>query len=178
MTKIAYAGNALLLAVLTAGICLVNFYPGTTGKKEPGLLGDGDVTLDMYGWKKAATAFNRLYTQNRKEHVTQTTFIISEKWFPGAHIDNYIAQPAQLDFIAIGDTNDIHTYAWLNSCRKQIRSGDDAYFITTSNNFQSPYEKYDTLFKTIGRAYIIPIDRNGKAAKNILVYLLKGYRQK
>lgn len=176
--KVAYTANGLLLAVLAAGVLAVNFYPGTTGKKETGLLGDGDVTLDMYGWKKKAAAFKELYTQNKKEHITQTTFIISNKWFPGAHIDNYIAQPLQLDFIAIGDTNDIHTYAWLNKYRKQLQPGDDAYFITASNNFQNPYQTYKGLFAIIGKPTVIPVDRNGRPAKNIFVYLMKGYGQK
>lgn len=176
--KLALAANGLLLVILAAGLLAVNFYPGTTGKKETELLGDGDVTLDMFGWEKTAAAFNRLYHQNKKEHITQTTFIISNKWFPGAHIDNYIAQPLGLDFIAIGDTNDIHTYAWLNNYRKKLHTGDDAYFITSSSNFQSPYEKYNKLFTTISKPYILPITRNGKPAKNIFVYLMKGYRQK
>lgn len=176
--KLARAANILLSAILAAGVLAVNFYPGTTGKKESELLGDGDVTLDMFGWKKTAAAFSRIYHQNKKEDSTHTTFIISNKWFPGAHIDNYIAQPQQLDFIAIGDTNDIHTYAWLNKYRKQLQPGDDAYFITASNNFQNPYQMYKGLFATIDNPTVIPVRRNGKPAKNIFVYLMKGYGQK
>ncbi len=174
----SYTGNILLATALTAGIIVVNFYPGTMGKKETALLGDGDVTLDMYGWKEAAEKFNALYKSNRQNKITVTSFIISNKWFPGAHIDNYIAQPLQLDFIALGDTNDIHTYAWLNAYREKLKAGDDAYFITASNNFQNPAEKYAGLFENYAVPDTIHIKRGGKPAKNILVYLLKNYRQK
>lgn len=175
---LSYSGNILLTTVITAGILVVNFYPGTMGKKERSLLGDGDVTLDMYGWKEAAEKFSVLYNSNKAKNVRATDFIISNKWFPGAHIDNYIAQPLHLDFIALGDTADIHTYAWLNGYRKKLHRGDDAYFITFSNNFQNPSIKYAGDFEIYGQPDTICFKRGGKPVKNMLVYLLKNYRQK
>jgi 4-amino-4-deoxy-L-arabinose transferase-like glycosyltransferase len=178
LKKIAVSSCLLLAILAAAGICVINYYPGTMGKKETGLLGDGDVTLDMYGWKTAAAQFSKLYTQNKKNQVTNTDFIIAGKWFPGSHIDNYIAQPLALNFMALGDTSDIHTYAWLNNYHKQLQAGDDAYFITASNNYQNPYEKYDKLFSTIERRDSIPILRNGKTAKYFFVYLMRGFQKR
>lgn len=176
--NISYAAIIFLTGMITAGLLAVNFYPGTAGKKDIVLLGDGDFTLDMYGWKETAKKFNALYSRSKEKNITTTSFIISNKWFPAAHIDNYIAQPMHLDFIALGDTGDIHTYAWLNNYRKQLQQDDDAWFITTSNNFQNPEEKYAGIFKTISKPDTITIKRSGLPAKNILIYLLKSYRQK
>jgi hypothetical protein len=164
------------LVVTAAGIMLINFMPGTIGKKDIAVLGDGDFTLDMYGWKEIKNKFKTIQDANIKNNVSTTSFVINNKWFPGAHIDNYIAQPLHLNFIAIGELNDIHTYAWLNQYRKKIQRGNDAYFITVSNNFYSPDNKYKILFEKILSPIIIPQYRNGKIVRNVYIYLCKNYK--
>jgi Dolichyl-phosphate-mannose-protein mannosyltransferase len=52
VSKSLTAAMALLLTIIIGGIMLINFAPGTLGKKDAAVLGDGDFTLDMYGWKK------------------------------------------------------------------------------------------------------------------------------
>ncbi len=165
-----------LCIIITAGMLIINFIPGTIGKKDTIQLGDGDFTLDMYGWREAKKVFEKIYTADIASGKTSTTFIISNKWFPGAHIDNYIAQPLKLDFIAIGELNEIHTYAWLNQYRKKIKKGDDAYFIMLSDNYADPEEKYKELFEKINKPVIIPQFRSGNPARNISVYLCKNYK--
>jgi hypothetical protein len=44
--------------------------------------------------------------------------------------------PQQVNFVAIGDTNDIHQYAWINSERKKLKEGDDVYCIVPSHNYE------------------------------------------
>jgi hypothetical protein len=152
--------------------------PGTMGKKNIADLGDGDVTLDMYGWQQIKKVFKSLYEADIKSGNTNTSFIINNKWFPGAHIDNYIAQPLQLNFTAVGELNDIHTYAWLNEYRKKLQPGDDAYFITVSNSFSDPVKLYSTLFEKINAPVVIAQFRGRKPARNIFIYLLKNYKVK
>lgn len=176
LQQFTYLSGIFLLLIVIAGMVLINFMPGTIGKKDINSLGDGDATLDMYGWTELQKTFKQNYEEDIKAGITSTSFIISNKWFPGAHIDNYIAQPLLLDFIALGELNDIHTYAWLNNCRKKIKPGDDAYFITLSNSFSDPVKLYNTLFEKINEPVIITQFRNGKPARNILIYLLKKYR--
>lgn len=166
-----FAGTIAFVAII-----LINFYPGTTGKKEPEKLGRNDVTLDMYNWGFFKDAFKKLRDKDIREGRTSTTFIINNKWFPGAHIDNYIAQPLQLDFIAVGALHDIHTYAWLNKQRKGLKTGDDAYFITFSNSFKDPEELYKDSFGKINPPVTVTQYRGGKPARNMLVYLLEDYK--
>lgn len=176
--KLPYAASLLLFLIVFSGLLLVNYFPGTIGKQEKETLGSGDFTLDMYGWKELAHEFGQLRQQHISAGISDTSFIISNKWFPGAHIDNYVAQPLGLDFLAIGQLEDIHTYAWLNRYRKQLKSGDDAYFITFSNNFSDPNPLYSHLFRKITKAVTIPQLRNGKPVRNILIFLLMDYRGK
>ncbi|MEO7769073.1 MAG: glycosyltransferase family 39 protein, partial [Ferruginibacter sp.] len=171
-------GAAILLLIVTiTGLLFINYLPGTIGKKsEPGL-GDGDFTLDIYGWRQVEKEFKKVQGADIASGATSTTFILSNKWFPGAHIDYYVAQPSHMDFIAIGELIDIHTYAWLNNYRKKIRWGDDAYFITVSNYFCDPKQQYKGLFKEVTVPVIITQMRAEKPVRNIYIYLLKNYQR-
>jgi hypothetical protein len=81
-----------------------------------------------------------------------------------------------LDFVALGNLDDIHTYEWLNHYRKKLKIGDDAYFITVSNNFTNPHDLYKTQFEKINEPTIIKQFRNHKPVRNMYVYLMKGYK--
>ncbi|MEJ0102968.1 MAG: hypothetical protein WDO19_10590 [Bacteroidota bacterium] len=43
---------SLTAAIIVFAIAFINFFSGTQGKKETPFIGDGDFTLDMYGWRK------------------------------------------------------------------------------------------------------------------------------
>jgi len=176
--KLPYVATLLLFLIVFSGVVLVNYFPGTIGKQEKETLGSGDFTLDLYGWQDLAHEFKLLRQRNISAGISNTSFIISNKWFPGAHIDNYVTQPLGLSFIAIGNLDNIHTYAWLNHYRKPLKNGDDAYFITLSNNYANPNLQYSHLFRKITKSVSIPQLRNGKPVRNMLIYLLKDYRGK
>lgn len=178
LRRIAFSALLFLYVMVIVGIVMINFMPGTIGNKDPKALGDGDFTLELYGWPGVKTEFKKIHDADKKDGVTKTDFIISNKWFPAAHIDNYIAQPLHLNFIAIGGLNDIHTYAWLNEYRKKIQKGDDAYFITFSNDFCDPVQKYHDLFESIDQRDTIQQQRGGKPVRNVFIYLMKNYKGK
>jgi hypothetical protein len=178
LSKVVFYAIYLILGVIFVGIVAINFYPGTFGAKNEDTLGQGDVTLDMYDWDYFKTEFNKIQEKNRVEKRISTNFIINNKWFPGSHIDNYIAQPLGLNFVALGTLGDIHTYEWLNKYRPSLKQGDNAYFITVSNNFSNPNEIYDDKFKKINSPTIIKQFRNNKPTRNMLVYLMEEYKGK
>lgn len=167
----------LVLFISIIGTIAINFYPGTmSNKTATNEIGKNDTTLDMYNWSYFKDEFNTIYNKNKNTNYTQTTFVINNKWFPGSHIDNYIAQPLHLDFIAIGNINDIHTYHWLNTYRKKINLGDDAYYITFSNYYSDPHTIYKNSFKKINKPTIVKQFRNGKHVRNMFVYLMEDYQ--
>ncbi|QZK91474.1 glycosyltransferase family 39 protein [Flavobacterium sp. CHNK8] len=173
--KSVYSSCILISVIAVAGILTIDFYPGTIGSKDESSLGKKDFTLDMYDWKFFKTEFKKVRDKDLQSGLTKTNFILNNKWFPGAHIDNYIAQPLGLDFIALGKLEDIHTYAWLNTYREQLKTGDDAYFITVSNSFSDPKKLYQKSFKKINAPIVIRQFRNKKPTRNMLVYLLEDY---
>lgn len=176
--KLVYSACVLISTIAILGILLINFYPGTLGKKDEESLGRKDFTLDMYDWDFFKIEFKKIHDKDLQSGRTKTAFIVNNKWFPASHIDNYIAQPLALNFIALGQLEDIHTYAWLNTYRKKLKKGDDAYFITVSNTFSDPNELYSKNFKKINPPIIVKQYRNNKPTRNMLVYLLEDYQGK
>lgn len=176
LPKSVIASGILICVVLVAGPLAINHFPGTMGKTADDNLGLFDATLDMYNWKFFESEFETIRKNDIQTKKTNTTFIINNKWFPAAHIDNYIAQPLKLDFVAMGTLEDIHTYSWLNQNRKQLKIGDDAYFITFSNSFSNPDELYSKKFVKINNPIIVTQYRNHLPARKMLVYLLEKYK--
>lgn len=175
LQKLVTGSAYLIVSVCFLGIIVIQFFPGTLGNKTDKKLGEGDVTIDMYDWAFFKEEINKIQQSDKKYHRTQTNFIVSNKWFPAAHIDHYIAQPLQMDLTVIGELQDIHTYYWLNQYRKQLKTNEDAYFITFSSNFKDPNEKYSSMFKKINKPRIIKQYRGEKPVRNMLVYLMEDY---
>jgi 4-amino-4-deoxy-L-arabinose transferase-like glycosyltransferase len=174
--KPLFIATALLATTITAGIIVINFMPGTLGKKDKTFLGDGDFTLDMYGWNNLKKEVQQILQQDLQTGtMAKDAVIISNKWFPAAHIDYYVAMPLQKDVIAIGDTGDIHQYAWINNKRKILQAGDDAYCIAPSNNYVDVKAVYAAYFATILKAEIIEQKRNGTVCRRFYIWRLKNF---
>ncbi len=162
--------------IITAGVVAINFYPGTIGKKTEHSFGDGDFTLDMYGWQTIKNDFEKIVQKDKQAgYMNEHTVIVSNKWFPAAHIDYYIALPLKMDLAAIGDTNEIHQYAWLNRQRKQLAKGDNAYCIVPSENDLNVKEYYAPYFEMVSDPVIIEQKRMGGICRRVSIYYLRGY---
>jgi hypothetical protein len=176
MPRQLLTASSFQLLVIAAGILLINFMPGTLGKKDNLILGEGDFTLDMYGWRKFEKAVKRtIQTDLRSGIMRKDAVIISNKWFPASHVDYYVAMPMQKDLLAIGDTNDIHQYAWINNKRKKLHPGDDAYCIVPSNYYFDPKELYAPFFSIILPPQIIEQRRGGKICRYFYIWRLKNF---
>jgi len=179
MPKSLLVAGAFQLLVITAGILLVNFLPGTMGKKENKYLGEGDFTLDMYGWKDLKTPFKKIAEADiQSGAMKKDAFIICNKWFPAAHIDYYVAMPLGKELVTIGDTSDIHQYAWINNERNKLKPGDDAYCIVPSNYYTDAKTFYTAYFETIVLTQIIEQKRNGRACRYFYIWRMKNFKAK
>ncbi len=131
--------QAVLVAVVFLGLIAIHWFPSRLGSTSEEELGSNDVTLDMNGWKQFSAKFDSLYQSDKHNGLMKThSFMISDYWFPAAHLDYYVARPAGIPFVAIGGLNGIHHYAWLNTNRPFLRKGDDAYFIYPTNYYGPP----------------------------------------
>jgi Dolichyl-phosphate-mannose-protein mannosyltransferase len=168
-------GIILQLVVMTAGVWAVNFYPGTLGSnKNTDTMGEGDATLDMYGWRNFAASFDSLKKADIAAGLMKADAgIVCNKWFPAAHIDYYVAQYKKPMVTGIGDLYDLHHYQWLNSRRDTVARGGDAWCIVPSNNSFNVEQHYSPFFMHIERAASIPCYRNNTIARYFFIYRLR-----
>ncbi|NIJ54534.1 ThuA domain-containing protein [Dyadobacter arcticus] len=168
------ASSALILFVILAGLPLIHLYPGTMGKKSFPNIGNGDATLDLYGWDALLPSFKKIReTDIAGKVMSPDAPIVVHKWFPGAHLYYYVAYPLGMNLLGMGKLSDLHKFQWLNQRYDAILPGDNAYYISPSNNFTDPVAIYGDQFKTYEKAATIVQKRNGATARNWFVYRLK-----
>ena len=137
-------------------------------------MGEGDFTLDMYGWKDFAKSFEKIYTNNLSADSNHhNTAILSNKWFPAAHIEQYVAGPLQLPVFVAGSLENIHQYKWINEEQGSMKDSVCLYVIIPSNYYFDIREFPVLKDKTPATIYTIPQKRNGKLARVFKVYYFK-----
>jgi hypothetical protein len=163
---------AIVMYLFLLGLGTLQINTGIIGLKtdsEPVYPGENDITLDMYGWKQAREKFTKFLTKEGiSERDHQQLAIVTNKWFPAAHLDYYIAHPLNIKLIALGSIEIIHKYYWINKTRK-INETDRVFYITDSRNYHGPEDFASCFTKIIPKDTLI-IDRNHKAVKYIYIY--------
>ncbi|MBI9032986.1 MAG: glycosyltransferase family 39 protein [Bacteroidales bacterium] len=173
------AALGLLALVLILGIGQIQFgFMDSLMRKgiDDQSLGKYDVTLDMYGWDQIQEPFAQLVKSDiEKGLMDSNSVIISNKWFPAAHLDYYVATPLNMNLLCIGSLIDIHKYDWINKDRGGFKKGMNAYFLTTSTQFYDPLIKsrYIKYFNSIELADTIKIVRSNRHVKNVFVFRMK-----
>ncbi|MGB8489426.1 MAG: glycosyltransferase family 39 protein [Bacteroidales bacterium] len=170
------AASALLAVILIVGT--VQIKTGLIGPdKDSGALypGQDDFTLDMFGWKQAKEKFTGfLVRQKIPETEYPNLAMVTENWFPAAHLDYYIANPLKIRLLALGDIKRIHKYYWINKTRKLART-DRVLYITDSRNYHGP-EEFAGCFTGIIPLDTLIIERRKKEVKYIYIYDLVGFK--
>lgn len=155
-------------------IGIVEFYPGNMGRQQGEQLGQGDITLDMYGWKAAGKQFQELYEKEiRSGIMPKGAPLVCTYWW-GAHVEYYFCRPVGTTMIGLGTMSQLHHYQWTNDWRTKQANADVAYCVMPSDdNYAIPAQFYNQ----VELATIISIERSGKPAHNFKVYRLKGLRK-
>lgn len=169
------AGFALF--TICFGIVLINYFPGTLGKKEMEKRGSGDFTLDMYGWRKAGSAFLQL----REKYIAAGAMqfanpVVAQKWFTAAHEDHYFCKPAGIEMIGLGKLNDLHHYCWMNEWRMKKADMQNAWCIVPSNESYQVTVTYTPYYEQVHYLATIILQRSGKPARSFTVYRLSGWK--
>jgi hypothetical protein len=123
----------------------------------------------MYGWDQARTKFDHFL---KKEGIRESDYknvkIFSNKWFPAAHLDYYVAFPLHIDLLVPAKLWDAHKYYWINQQRR-LSATDKMFYITSSLDFHDPHELL-IKFSTIIPRDTLRIFRNGRNVKNLFIY--------
>lgn len=164
-------GGLMVLMLL-----LVQLFPGTLGNHNKKRFGEDDFTLDLSGWSRFSKEFRVwLEAEEKAGRVPAGLPIVANKWFPGSHIEYYVARPIDRPVIGIGWVVDIHQYAFLNQERPLLKAGDNALCIVPSNYPVNLDQSYYHQFTSIDAQKIFYGYRNGRMTRYFTVYLMKGY---
>jgi hypothetical protein len=163
--------------LLVAALYLINYSPFQLGKTSSITnLGEDDFTQDLYGWHQVGDAFKVIAQREESAGLMPAgSALISNKWFPGAHLDFYVATPAQRKLFLLGEMNDIHKYAWINLFRGDLQKGSDYYHVAVSNLYKDPSELFQKYFEKVEPMDTVEIKRAGKTMRYAFFYRLKNY---
>jgi hypothetical protein len=176
LLKIIYAADIFLIVVVIGGYILINYAPANLGSTDATNLGSGDFTLDMYGWRNFETQAAELFSKDvSHDNMKRGAILLSNNWFPAAHLDYYVAQPLHMKLYAFGPLFNIHNFAWLNQRNDTIGLGTDAYYIAPSNYNSDPVQLFSKNFKIIESPLLISQYRNGKQVRAFYIYRMKDY---
>ena len=78
--------------------------------------------------------------------------------------------------MALGQPEYIHKYLWINKKRGGFHLGENYWFLTDSRYYKDPKTTYRWYFKDIELVGTIEIERCGKPAKNVFVYICKNLK--
>lgn len=168
--KILSWGIGTFLIVYLGYSFLVKFYPGTYGSHKEENFGYGDITLDMYGWRKASLQFDSLFNDDlSKNRMPANAAMITTKWW-GAHVEYYFARPSSLKMIGLGNPLKLNEYLWTNKWRKEEVDLNNAYSVIPADD---KYGLPSDYYTTNQLALTITVNRIGKPAHKFLVYRLR-----
>ncbi|MCG1036278.1 ArnT family glycosyltransferase [Polaribacter sargassicola] len=156
----------ILLSFITLEInngWILPFKPSKT--KET--LGRKDALMDLYGWQQAAKKVTEVLQENKLTSLP----IISDNWYPAAHIDYYFARPNNMLVYGVGELPKIHKYFWINKKNPPLINNEVLY-ITDSRNYKNPKEIYDDKYNQFNLIETIPIFRNKETVKNVFIFRL------
>ena len=165
---------AIFVVIFLGYAASIKFYPGTFGSHNLQDFGKGDISLDMYGWRKAASQFEIFYRKDVEQGTmpANASFVASHWW--GAHVEYYFARPLHLKMIGLGNSLYLNEYLWTNKWRKGETDLNNAYCIVPSDDHD--YVPSD-FYQQKQLAKIIEIERGGKPARYFFVYRLKGLKK-
>jgi hypothetical protein len=170
--------GAVFYILLIGTVAFVRLSPINYGSQDKENYGEYCPTLDVSGWKDFAPKFNGLVKDDQaKGWMKSGASLVTPKWFPGGHLEFYIARTTGMNLIGLGELNDLHKFIWLNRTRPTLNIGDDAYCVVPSNLPFDIQNVYGIYFTKIEAPVVFNQIRNGGVVRYFKVYRLKACKQ-
>lgn len=168
--KIATVSASLLAILLIIAGIEIKYEPISIPREQLAEdIGKNDITLDMYGWKQGGEKFAEIYRNDiERGNMKPNANIVHDIWYEGAHLDNYFALPLGLTLL----TYDGMDYEAISNIRGGIQPGSDAYFISSSRTYVTPYKTFGEKYSKIDTPEIINIMRNNNIVEKFYIYRL------
>ena len=181
LPKPVTASLILMVAVLFFGILEIKtgVIPLRFGEKANSVrnYGEGDFTTTIYGWRSIKDDFQKIREKKIAEGVMkESDGMVGLQWFPMANFDYYVAYPLKINMYGLRDVDKIHKYEWINKYRGGLQKGNDYWFLNESSDYYAPERYLKDQFKEVIPCDTIVVDRCGKPAKYVFVYICKGLK--
>ncbi|MBR4837487.1 MAG: glycosyltransferase family 39 protein [Bacteroidales bacterium] len=139
--------------------------------------GEGDFTTTIYGWRSIKDDFQEIRQKKIDEGVMkESDGMVGLQWFPMANFDYYVANPLGINMYGLRGTDKIHKYTWINEYRGGLKKGSDYWFLNESSDYYAPEKYLEHLFDEVVPCDTITVERCGKPAKYVFVYMCKGLK--
>jgi uncharacterized membrane protein YozB (DUF420 family) len=170
---------SLLAVILFLGIIQVRWAPFTidhsTNYHD---LGKYDPSLDLTGFRQTGEKFVQIVQRDLENGVMpEDVVLVGNNWFPLANYDYYAASPIGMEVYAIGPLTRIHKYAWINQINGGFTPGMDAYYLTDSRDYHSPFGFFEDYFESVEAADTIQIYTGNRIVKRAFVFRLKNLKR-
>ncbi len=170
--------GTLVVIVLIAGTTLIRLSPVNFGSHDRQNFGEYCPTLDLSGWKSFSASFAVLVKEDMANNrMKPASPILTDKWFPGGHLEFYTSRASGLPLLGVGKLEDIHKFAWLNKDRRPLSLTQDAYAIVPSNLPLDIQQAYGNYFSSIEAPVVFVQKRSNRVVRYFYVYRLKNCKQ-
>ena len=181
LPKPIIATLSLLVVVLFLGVLEIKtgIVPLRFGERANSVqyYGEGDFTTTIYGWRSIKDDFQKIREDKISEgQMKESDGMIGLQWFPIANFDYYVAYPLNINMFGLRDIDKIHKYAWINEYRGGLQKGADYWFLNESSDYYDPEYYLGNKFDEIVPCDTIVVDRCGKPAEYVFVYMCKGLK--
>jgi len=137
-------------------------------------LGKNDPSLDLVGFGQTGEEFAKIVKRDYSNgNMQYDAILVGNNWFPLANYDYYAASPIGMKVYGIGQLERIHKYAWINQQNGGFTLGMDAYYITDSRDYRSPFGVFEDYFEIVESADTIQIYTGNRVVKRAFVFRLK-----
>ena len=172
---------SLLVLVLVFGVLEIKtgFIPLRFGERANSVryYGESDFTTTIYGWRSIKDDFQKIREDKISEgQMKESDGIVGLQWFPMANFDYYVANPLGINTYGLRNIDKIHKYYWINEYRGGLQKGNNYWFLNESSDYYAPERYLENKFDEIVPCDTIVVDRCGKPAKYIFVYMCKGLK--
>lgn len=165
--RLLNASAILMLFLWLAGPVVIRTMKIDRVNTTPERLGRFDFTLDMYGWHQVKEGFQKIRAKDIVEGKLLSSLVIT-KWFPGGHLDHYVARPSGLSLIAAGSLDELHQFRFWYPEQNPADTATWHYYITTSHFYINP-EKNEHIAETVsaGNFYIY---KGAEIVQQVFIY--------
>jgi 4-amino-4-deoxy-L-arabinose transferase-like glycosyltransferase len=169
---------SFFLFVFLLAPIFIKFYPGTISSNKDAVptYGKGDFTLDMFGWDALRKPIDSIVSVEKNNTKGTPVFLVTDNWFPGAHIDHYVGSRLGLKTLVWGPIQQTHHFAWLNELQPCIKKGDMAIYITSSNYFKPPVASINSKFEKSDAPIYLPEYRTGSLTRYYYIQIFREYK--